>query len=352
MDNGWTSKAEGASTSALRLMMLLVFVALLVAAGTSGGSGPAVPLAVRGETEENDKELQKLVPDLKVAAEGGSFTLSNLQLVKVLGSTKLKGQISNETARAWNRLIFEVKAFDAQGNQLKGAEEITILQVNDFDETAAMPIDGGYGVWLEGIPFASISRVEAVLVEGRMAASYKFKMKQPVASDDLVFEDEAVRMSFDIDAEGIRLLFAKKMGAEVEVDWDRMRIIDASGKARAVEHFEAPLHHGLRASLFDIVLPEAVTLGTLRPKDRVDESRPDGARDISTLLPEGTEAINYKGKLIQLRVPVNINGVRRSYYFGFQITEVEAKTFRLPDARYQLLFETPPERRRTPDMEE
>src|SRR5687768_704508 len=82
MDSGWTAKERTASVNTFKLMLLTVFVALLIATGASESRQQIAPLPLSGGTEESDKEFQKRVPEMKVSAEGGSFTLSNLQLVK------------------------------------------------------------------------------------------------------------------------------------------------------------------------------------------------------------------------------------------------------------------------------
>jgi hypothetical protein len=156
----------------VKLTLLLTLVLTLIMMGLSGAAGRAKPSSQRVETKDGSEALQRKIPDLKVAAAGGSFTLSDLRLVKASGSTKLKGEISNDTARGWKRATFELKAFDDKGNQLKGAEDVIIFQINDLERTASMPIDDGYGVWLEGIPFESISKIEAILIEGGPPAAY------------------------------------------------------------------------------------------------------------------------------------------------------------------------------------
>lgn len=329
--------------STVKLILLSALVLALVAAGLYRVQKPTGLLFNSEAAGESNEEIQRSIPDLKVTAGGGAFTLSNLRLVKAYGSTKLKGEISNDTGERWQRATFELKAFDRKGNQLKGAEALTIFQANELETTESIPIDGGYGVRLEGIPFDSIARVEAVLVDGQPAPKYKFAMKSPVAKDDLTFEDEAVKIGFDIDTDAIRFVLLRKAGSSVEVDWDKAGFIDSSGKQHALEHADASLSHGLlRRSLYKIVLPEAAVAGMLIPKDRYYSDH-NSAAHVFHLLPEDADAADYKGKSISLVVPANINGVRKSYNFGFIITDVAVERFHLQDERYQFLFETRPQ---------
>lgn len=331
------------SGGTVKFILLVALVLALVAAGLARVQSRAGLPFNSEEAKESDEESRKNIPDLKIPVEGGAFRLSNLHLVKESGSTKLKGEISNETGQRWHQATFELKAFDSQGNQLKGAEALTIFQVEGLEANASMPLDNGYGVWLEGISFDSVAKVEAMLIDGQLPARYKLAMKTPVAQDDLTFEDEAVKIGFDIDTDGMRFVLLKKPGSQSEIDWDKARLVDPYGQLQSLEHDDISLSHGiLRRSLYKTVLPETALAGVLIPKDQFysDDNR---AARISGLLPEGADAIDYKGKSMSLVVPVNINGVRKSYNFGFTITDVEIERFHLQDERYQFLLETRPQ---------
>jgi hypothetical protein len=311
--------------SIFKLMLLLMLVLGLIAAGLLTARKQTSPLLQVKDKSAAGAKFERSIPDMQVQADAGLFKLSNLQLLKVGDSTKLKGEISNSTGQRWYRATFEVKAFDGQGNQLKGAEDITIFQVNNFEAAASASIDDGYGVWLEQIPFESISKVELLFIDGQLPATYKLAMRKPVAKDDLIFEDDAVRIAFDINADALMLTLSNKLKTQAVIDWDRASFIDPSGRSLPVDHREAWSSHGVGAELFKIMLPNTAIIDPLAP-----------------LLPEGPEAASYKGKSLGLVVPININGARKSYSFEFQIVDVEIKRFHLPYARYQFLYEETP----------
>ena len=150
-------------TMAYRVMVsaLALFV---IANGLSQAQKPdRFRLQAIGERLEGKEEFYaRSTPDMIVHVGGGSFRLGDLRLVKESGSTKLKGTIVNQTGHRWNQALFEVRAFDASGNQLRGAEERTVFQVNDFERASAQPLDFGYGIWLEGISIESVARLEVV----------------------------------------------------------------------------------------------------------------------------------------------------------------------------------------------
>ena len=171
MRNGFSH--EGFRARAARLLLCSM---LGVLAWTTGlGSARESRLVEIKETEtvlgmESAPELEsaseRKLPMLVVSADRGSFQLTGLRLTKARGSTKLKGWIFNNTGRRWPRAAFELRAYDRQGRLLKGAEELTLFEVKNFAKGRSVPLDYGYGVWLEGIPIETIARVEAVLIQG------------------------------------------------------------------------------------------------------------------------------------------------------------------------------------------
>lgn len=323
----------------MKLILLSVLVFTLAVTGLSSAQGLSHLPFLRQAVKENNRETEKSIPDLKIPVEGGAFNLRSLRLVKVSGSTKLKGEISNDTGQSWHSALFELKAYDNKGNQLKGAEQMTIFQISDLETSESTPLDDGYGVWLEGIPYDSIAKVKAVLIDGQLLPRYKFTMRKPLMKDDLTFEDEAVKIGFNIDADKISFVLQKKADSSVEVDWDKARLVDPNGEVYAVEHSDVSLSHGLSGSLYRILLPETVTAGLLAPKDPFNDERTN-TTNLLHFLPSDTDAINYKGKSISLIVPVKIDGNLKRYDFDFMIEEVEIERFHLDDERYQFLFET------------
>lgn len=110
--------------------------------------------------------------DLTIALDEGAFVLKNLQLVRLGGSTRLEGKLVNQTKQRWNEAVFAVRAYDKSGRQLRGVEEETIFSINQLGKGKSALINSGYGVWLEGIHYNNIARVEIVLLEDEPRAAH------------------------------------------------------------------------------------------------------------------------------------------------------------------------------------
>ncbi len=98
--------------------------------------------------------------DSIVQAQGGAFVLKNLTLTKMKGSTIIKGKVVNKTNRKYEQVSFEVRAYDSAGQILKGLENKTIFASQELKAGASVPINHGYGVWLQGVPLEKIARIE------------------------------------------------------------------------------------------------------------------------------------------------------------------------------------------------
>lgn len=77
-----------------------------------------------------------------------------------MSSSILKGNLINRTGKTLDGATFEVRAYDRDGNLLRGVEEKTIFTASQLEAGGRQPLNSGYGVWLQGIPPDAISRLE------------------------------------------------------------------------------------------------------------------------------------------------------------------------------------------------
>ena len=98
--------------------------------------------------------------DSRIQVSDGSFILKNLTLTKMRGSTILKGNVVNKTKHNREQVAFEIRAYNVDGQMLKGLESKTIFASQELKAGASTPINHGYGVWLQGVPTEKIARIE------------------------------------------------------------------------------------------------------------------------------------------------------------------------------------------------
>ncbi|MBA3804839.1 MAG: hypothetical protein H0X14_03895 [Acidobacteria bacterium] len=104
--------------------------------------------------------------DIRLEVRGGSLVLKGLTLNERTDSTILRGFLVNKTNRMWTNVIFEILAYDKNGDRIKGVEEENIFKVQQLGKGATVPINSGYGMWLQGIRIEDISRLEVVFAKG------------------------------------------------------------------------------------------------------------------------------------------------------------------------------------------
>lgn len=102
----------------------------------------------------------KSIANVTIRGHDRSFVLVDLTLSRMMNSSILKGNLVNRTNKSLDEATFEVKAYDREGNLLRGVEEKTIFTASQLEAGGSYPLNSGYGLWLQGIPPDAISRLE------------------------------------------------------------------------------------------------------------------------------------------------------------------------------------------------
>jgi hypothetical protein len=172
-----------------RLVKILLLPALLFACGSVG------LLHVQGQREARSNESIEVARqsvsrygDVMIYVRDGSFALKKPMLTKMMGSVILKGDLVNRTNLYLDEATFEIKAYGRDGRLLKGVEEKTVFAVRQFRANASMPVNSGYGVWLQGIPLDAIARIEISETGDEAARSSLIRMI-PFASHAVFWND-------------------------------------------------------------------------------------------------------------------------------------------------------------------
>ncbi|MDQ3817836.1 MAG: hypothetical protein M3362_09110 [Acidobacteriota bacterium] len=144
----------------MRRLITTLLLGAMLSCGTT-----AVTLGARGGNRagrevEAVATSRKSLQNVTLGVDDGSFILADLNLKRAMHSSILEGELVNRTNRALDEVTFEVKAYDREGNLLRGVEEKTIFTASQLEAGASQPLNYGYGVWLQGIPLDAVSRIE------------------------------------------------------------------------------------------------------------------------------------------------------------------------------------------------
>jgi hypothetical protein len=145
-----------------KLFKIVVIVALLfwAAAGLRHAQGQRDSESITRSTSATVSNRPQVGIRIYATDGGGSFALKNSVLEKMAGSTILKGNIVNLTKRKREQVSFSVRAYGRDGQLLKGLESETVFTTQELKANASVPINHGYGVWLQGILADDIARIE------------------------------------------------------------------------------------------------------------------------------------------------------------------------------------------------
>lgn len=105
-------------------------------------------------------------------------------------SAVLKGQLINKTKRPLDEVTFEVRAYDHDGQLLKGIEEKTIFIAHQLKPRASTALNSGYGVWLQGIPPDAVSTIEISETSDDSATSFPIQVI-PFASHAVTWKEDS-----------------------------------------------------------------------------------------------------------------------------------------------------------------
>jgi hypothetical protein len=147
------------------LMILMMLFGVMLEPFSPWQARGRQPVAAQTQQARRADLSGKQYPSLTVALDEGSFVLRDLRLTSVGGSTRINGQLVNQTKQQWESILLTVTAYDASGRRLKGVERETVFAFNQLGKGKSASINSGYGVWLEGIPLQSIARLEVGLLD-------------------------------------------------------------------------------------------------------------------------------------------------------------------------------------------
>jgi pSer/pThr/pTyr-binding forkhead associated (FHA) protein len=179
-----------------RTVKALIVITALLACGAAAG-GLRRTLAQRGD--DNTPARNSFAPaaasrahaEVRVDSGDGPFVLKNLTLARVSGSTLIKGKLVNKTKRKRERVSFEVRAYDADGRIVRGLENITIFEARGLKADAAVPLNHGYGIWLQGVPFERVARIEISEMGEEAGSLSALSRLMPLASHALRWERDS-----------------------------------------------------------------------------------------------------------------------------------------------------------------
>lgn len=147
-----------------------------------------------------------------------------------------------------------------------------------------------------------------------------------VDSDGMQFEDEAIKVTFDVRQSGIRFDLKNKLDNSAKILWDQASYIDEFGKARRV------MHDGVKYVDRDQSMPPSIVPAMASISDHVTPSDNvyfgSSSWETHSLFYSGTSssaATHMVGKDVTLLLPIQVGTKTSEYSFSFRIYGLRAE---------------------------
>ncbi|OPL14553.1 MAG: hypothetical protein AVO38_11325 [delta proteobacterium ML8_D] len=265
--------------------------------------------------------------DRTVTVEEGSFVFKNTSIEKYW----LKGDVTNDTSKDWNNVVFEIDLYDAAGNKIKGYLGNTFkFDFYHLKKGETKSIGSGYGKLLLGIKGAVISRAvisryELRFKTGDYPATYSFVITKPKANKTLSYEDRFVKIDFSITKKQFGFILQNRTDNPIIIDWNQVSYVDVLGESHKVMHSGIKYTDRAKPQPPTVLPPTAKLEDIVFPIDYVyySSGKYGGWREIS-LFPEAPKAKIFQGRSFSVFMPLEINGVKKNFLFSFKIENVES----------------------------
>ena len=161
--------------------------------------------------------------------------------------------------------------------------------------------------------------------------TYSFRMEAPEEKNDLLYEDDTIRMRFEPTADMIRIRFDNKSENGIKMQWDDISL-DFDGNSKRVYHKETGLSSKNLVQPPTTITPKGYLIDALIPSDNVTFTtvgkktvpvyRTIFPRQDNGLKKIKRDALNWKGKAINFYFPLRVNETPKNYTIRMRVTDV------------------------------
>lgn len=149
-----------------------------------------------------------------------------------------------------------------------------------------------------------------------------YTMVEPTVSSDKTFSDDVIEMSFFVDEKKIHFTARNKTADPVTLDWGKASFVNVDGVKHSVANARAIFTAGKDDPEPVIIPPGASMSDYVAPVKNVEklEEWTWYVYPLFNLKDDG--ALDNRGRLIGLDVPVKAKGEWRAYSFRFEVSHV------------------------------
>lgn len=255
---------------------------------------------------------------IELPTEYGKFILQDLSLTQDAYSVSFSGTISNNTDRNWAVVILNLEFLNKSGTAMPrqdDSENIPDVVVPNLQKAASRPFSATIP-WHTG----RIADFDVIYDKehSRYDLLYVFALAKPRESDNLVYEDDSIRIAFAMVKAQVQFSLQNKTESAIEINWDQAAFIDFSGLSHRVIHTGTKLNDRDKPQAPATVPPTARIGDIVYPADYAEWSGSEWLQ--RPVLPPAEVA--YKGRTFSVFMPLKINGEPKNYLFTVKVLDV------------------------------
>lgn len=261
--------------------------------------------------------------DVVINHEGGSFIIKDVTITDMFrghhtGLFFFNGYIVNNTDKDWISLEFKVTIYGKDDSVLETFDTFNIyVKKGDI-----IPIFDSVAYSLINVRDENaVSRYVASFKKGKYDVKYVCFMTKPINSKNLFVEDKMVSIKFTLNKKDIGFTLSNKTGNPIKIDWNQVSYVDTGSKSHKVIHEGVKFSSKSEPQAPTIIPPTSSIDDIISPSDYISFSS-SGNWYQKPILPEGEEALPYKGKTFSIFLPLEINGKIKNYFFTFRIVDI------------------------------
>jgi hypothetical protein len=278
------------------------------------------------------------LPYQQTYAGDGAFVFTEVLMNGSLlpGSWVITGIVRNNTGWNWKQAVFDFELYDEMGSPLSSQLGGNITFTTDsLAEGEVLPFSTNYfkpslkpeelrAVWKYKVAYkAEGSRQQ--ISKGADSVKHRFIMIKPWESQELLFEDQSIRITFSPSEKQIGMLIQNKTLSPIKVDWNNISYVDIAGLAHGVMHTGIRYMERDRPQVPTVIPPAAMIEDVIVPSDHISYTSGTGGGWSSRPLFPGiiTETDRYIGKSFSVFMPLEFDGAIKNYLFSFRIERAE-----------------------------
>ena len=280
-------------------------------------SANAVPYKI---TENTNTISDKII---KNTEKEGELILKNIDINKFLKSLEVTGILQNNSEKNWSSINIEFVFYDKNNNIIKDENNdpltTKILHVlkgeNKFDKK------------IKGDIISKAKKFELKFIEGIVLddlAYYDFSLIKPKISKELKFENDKIKVFFDISNKEISFILSNKTESPIEINWNKVSYVDFNKTSKKIIHKGTKFNEKDKSQTETLVPPLSNLEDLIIPNENVYYF--DNEWVTNTILPDRLtkDSLKLKDKNFSIFMPIKINDKIENYFFTFKVQNVSS----------------------------